>query len=1032
VAVAASILLDADPTDPLAPAYGDMAPADGGFFALAAPDESTDPDPVQETGVLELLDVDGGRLDMGDTMRVTLSDADLTGAKTAVVFVRVFGESLSLSLTEEDPGIFAGEFRLAPTTDGTAEPPTVAAGPFGRVTVTYDDQAGAAGHPVTVTAQSAVIGAWVRCDDATTQECIAAFEVVDAETPPGLELTTVAFEGDEDTDIVSVITLDGQDDLLAVDSPLGTDSRIRVVLDTGGIDVRALGAAAEVDAFEIASGDTTRVEMVLQPVPLSRIFGSPCTPAACGDADTRADQDLGGYAFAALTDLRDASASFRDVTHGLYLAANAQSAFFDEPGGGESVFRFTLAGPSRTEAGSPNEGFFEVFLPDSYLTDVLDVADPRSLGAEGLRVSRRDGEDVQLVAPEVTDVGDGVTVRLEGFSYSNPTFTIERVGEGTAPGQPVAVADPTSLQFPATVVGSTSAAQTVELRNSGNGPLELSAVAVAGDFTVMAPGTGAACIEGGVVEAGSACAIGIRFRPTMEGDRTGSLTFTSDAEGSPTKVSLRGTGSLEGGGGTGSGGPGGGGGPGGPGGGGGSGGGTPAPGPDPGTEPSPGPVPVTVTTGNHPTSTSPLEATVVSPGGGPVTVDVRDAEMAAPDGFRLLDWELVISAPPAPADAWMTLEFRIHSSRLPAGVPVTVYRDGVAVARCSAGSAGDPDPCVATYLEPDADRDYLTIVVRTSRASVWSFGIASEIGQPQTATVERWFGAGRAETAAAISRGAFQPGVAVVYVATGADFPDALAGGPLAASQGGPVLLVDRDDVPEATRSELDRLRPERIVVLGGQAVVSDAAIATLSELAGQVTRLSGANRFETAVTVSQAGWPRGAQTVYVATGGNFPDALAGGAAAVRAGAPLLLVTPDELPAVTRDELGRLEPSRIVVLGGNAAVSQEVAGELSAFAEVVRHEGVDRYVTAAAVAAGFPAGTSTVFVATGRNFPDALAGVPAAGLAQGPILLVHDAIPVAVSAQLRRIRPERVVILGGPVAVQDAILTQIEEMLADD
>ncbi len=97
-----------------------------------------------------------------------------------------------------------------------------------------------------------------------------------------------------------------------------------------------------------------------------------------------------------------------------------------------------------------------------------------------------------------------------------------------------------------------------------------------------------------------------------------------------------------------------------------------------------------------------------------------------------------------------------------------------------------------------------------------------------TGTVARLAGGDRYATAAAVSAAAFAPGVPVAYVATGAGFPDALAGGPAAADQGGPLLLVARDSVPPATAAELGRLRPGRIVVLGGSSVVSDGVAAAL------------------------------------------------------------------------------------------------------------------------------------------------------------------------------------------------------------
>lgn len=94
---------------------------------------------------------------------------------------------------------------------------------------------------------------------------------------------------------------------------------------------------------------------------------------------------------------------------------------------------------------------------------------------------------------------------------------------------------------------------------------------------------------------------------------------------------------------------------------------------------------------------------------------------------------------------------------------------------------------------------------------------------------------------------------------------------------------------------------------------------------------------------------------VYVATGNNFADALVGSVVAAMNGAPLLTVKSpdfgDEIPESTSKKLAELKPARIVIYGGEAAVSKKVAGELAAFTgKVERVGGVDRYDTAALIA----------------------------------------------------------------------------------
>jgi putative cell wall-binding protein len=296
----------------------------------------------------------------------------------------------------------------------------------------------------------------------------------------------------------------------------------------------------------------------------------------------------------------------------------------------------------------------------------------------------------------------------------------------------------------------------------------------------------------------------------------------------------------------------------------------------------------------------------------------------------------------------------------------------------------------------------------------------------------RLAGADRYATAAATSRSSFSPGVPVAYVATGSSFPDALAGGPAAARTGGPVLLVTAGDVPPATATELTRLKPARIIVLGGTGAVSAAVADRLRAYAttGTVQRLAGADRYGTAARVSAATFAAGAPVAYVATGTAFPDALAGGVAAGRQKGPVLLVTTGAVPAVTATELARLKPARIVVLGGTGAIRDSVASALRAYTTgtVTRISGPDRYATAVAVSKA-TTGTDaprTVYLATGAAFPDGLAGTPVAVRANGPLLIVPSGgLTDALRAELRRLNPPRVVILGGTGAVSSAVAAQV-------
>lgn len=320
-----------------------------------------------------------------------------------------------------------------------------------------------------------------------------------------------------------------------------------------------------------------------------------------------------------------------------------------------------------------------------------------------------------------------------------------------------------------------------------------------------------------------------------------------------------------------------------------------------------------------------------------------------------------------------------------------------------------------------------TLTAATFGRGAWRVALP-ELPAPAPGVVEsvRHAGEQRFATAAAVSAAAHPDGADVAFVATGQAFPDALAGAPAAAGESAPVLLATVDTLPAATREELVRLAPQRVVVLGGPAAVGDDVADAIAEATGAaVVRRAGADRFATAVAVSAAAHPSGAAVVYLATGQGFPDALAGGAAAGRDGAPILLATRDALPDATRAELERLGPERVILLGGTAVLSEALADDVASVTGVTpeRLAGPDRAATAAAVAGSFDAG-GEVWLATGRDFPDALAGAAAAALAPAPVLLADADLPPATAEALAALAPTRLEVLGGPAAVSAEVLAE--------
>ncbi|HEX5466658.1 MAG TPA: cell wall-binding repeat-containing protein [Candidatus Limnocylindrales bacterium] len=297
--------------------------------------------------------------------------------------------------------------------------------------------------------------------------------------------------------------------------------------------------------------------------------------------------------------------------------------------------------------------------------------------------------------------------------------------------------------------------------------------------------------------------------------------------------------------------------------------------------------------------------------------------------------------------------------------------------------------------------------------------------------IDRYAGTTRYATAAAISANTFSPGVAVAYIARADAFPDALAGAAAAGTVKGPVLLAATSGALDpATTAELTRLQPDTIIVLGGTAAISDAVLGALTPYATShtVLRYAGATRFATAATISAHTFSPGVGTAYIARADAFPDALAGAAAAGTVKGPVLLAaTSGTLDGSTRAELLRLHPAHVVVLGGTAAIGASVYSQLAALPfshTMTRDSGSSRFATAAAISAHtFSPGVGTAYVAYAFDFPDALAGAAAAGTVQGPVLLAATSGPLdpATITELQRLKPQKVVVLGGTKVISDAV-----------
>ena len=261
-----------------------------------------------------------------------------------------------------------------------------------------------------------------------------------------------------------------------------------------------------------------------------------------------------------------------------------------------------------------------------------------------------------------------------------------------------------------------------------------------------------------------------------------------------------------------------------------------------------------------------------------------------------------------------------------------------------------------------------------------------------------------------------------------ASMVDGLVAAPLGAALEAPVLLTHSNRLTSATAKDLTDRGVTEVVVVGGELAVNKAVVEALEAMDIEVERVSGTNRFGTAVAVADR-LDADTDEVIVASGvqGSLVDALAASGPAAATGTPVLLVRQGSVPGVTAEALEGFDSS--VVVGGELAVDDEVLGELP---DPVRVSGTDRWRTAVAVADHYVAqgmDSSSVAVASGieANMVDAL---PGGTLGQLILLSRTDALPGATTTWLEgNEETEHAYVLGGEIALSDKVVEALEAIL---
>ena len=286
--------------------------------------------------------------------------------------------------------------------------------------------------------------------------------------------------------------------------------------------------------------------------------------------------------------------------------------------------------------------------------------------------------------------------------------------------------------------------------------------------------------------------------------------------------------------------------------------------------------------------------------------------------------------------------------------------------------------------------------------------------------VERVNGNNRVETSVKISRFTVEKADKVI-LADASNYPDALSAATLTEGKY-PVILVG-NKVTDSIKGEIQRLGAKEVLLLGGVNSISKSVESELGNIGSvsSVKRISGSDRYSTSSEVFNKS---GKKDVVVASGQNFPDALASAGLLNESG--LLLTRKNSIPEKVAAEIKKSE-NDIKIIGGKGSVGTGFYKELGNKGyEVI--SGKDRYETSVRIADKLE--SDAVIIASGENFPDALAASTLSQKIKAPVLLVSKyRISDGVADYIRNRGIKKAVILGGENTIAPSTAENVEKLI---
>ena len=285
------------------------------------------------------------------------------------------------------------------------------------------------------------------------------------------------------------------------------------------------------------------------------------------------------------------------------------------------------------------------------------------------------------------------------------------------------------------------------------------------------------------------------------------------------------------------------------------------------------------------------------------------------------------------------------------------------------------------------------------KVSVTNIEVPGE--KPDKKPWSRLAGTDRYKTMQQIVKKGFDAGTSdTVIIATGENYPDALAASSLAGLSQSAIILTPKAMLALEAKSEIVRLKARKAIIIGSDAAVSSKVEKEIKALGLSTERVAGVTRVETAVAIYEKGktMSKWSKTAIIASSQSFADALSISSYAYAKNIPIFLS--DGNKVLTKEVLTSLRAdgfNDVIIVGSDAVVSKKVETQLASIGlsanKVIRLAGTDRYDTSLKIARfttsnGLSA--NGIALTTGDNFPDALAGAALCGKSGSVILLTNE------------------------------------------